>query len=89
MANRTHCKRGHPLTTDNLVPSRLKKGVRQCRTCVHLSARTSYMKNKEKKRAYAATNRERINAGQRRRYAADPERFIDYQREWKAKRKHV
>lgn len=28
-----HCKYGHPLNTDNLDPSYLKKGVRRCLIC--------------------------------------------------------
>jgi hypothetical protein len=30
---RTHCKNGHPLSGDNLVPSYLKDGVRLCLIC--------------------------------------------------------
>lgn len=32
-AQKTHCKRGHPLSGDNLVPRFAKQGVRQCLTC--------------------------------------------------------
>jgi hypothetical protein len=32
-APRTHCKRGHPLTEDNLVQSELRRGIRACRIC--------------------------------------------------------
>lgn len=87
MANRTHCKAGHPLAGDNLVPSRLKVGVRQCRECVRAAAKRCYAKHAEAKSDYARRNRDRINEGVRRRYAADPTRFLEYQRQWKAKRK--
>jgi hypothetical protein len=32
-AAKTHCKRGHPLSGDNLLPNKLKKGSRACKTC--------------------------------------------------------
>jgi hypothetical protein len=32
-ARQTHCKRGHPLSGDNLRPSDLKRGHRKCRVC--------------------------------------------------------
>lgn len=35
---RTHCRRGHELTPDNLVAYDLKKGIRRCRTCERLSS---------------------------------------------------
>lgn len=30
---KTHCPRGHELSGDNLVPSKLKNGIRQCLAC--------------------------------------------------------
>ena len=30
---KTHCPAGHPLTGDNLIPSQLKRGWRQCLEC--------------------------------------------------------
>lgn len=32
-SNKTHCKRGHPLVSPNLVPSKLKVGSRVCLAC--------------------------------------------------------
>ena len=32
-SRKTHCKKGHELTSDNMVPSYLKKGERRCLTC--------------------------------------------------------
>lgn len=32
-AARTHCAKGHELSGTNLVPSKLRRGVRECRTC--------------------------------------------------------
>lgn len=32
-AAKTHCKNGHPLAGDNLIPANLKQGRRGCRTC--------------------------------------------------------
>ena len=32
-AHRTHCKRGHELSGDNLLPHKLKKGLRACKAC--------------------------------------------------------
>lgn len=37
---RTHCIHGHPLSGDNLRPSR--EGRRRCRTCKNASQRVSY-----------------------------------------------
>ncbi len=33
MAKRTHCKRGHPLESPNLVDGLLRRGSRQCKAC--------------------------------------------------------
>lgn len=38
-AKKTHCLRGHEFTQDNLVPSRLKKGHRDCLTCSRAQSR--------------------------------------------------
>lgn len=32
-SNKTHCKRGHPLVSPNLIPSKLKAGSRECLAC--------------------------------------------------------
>lgn len=39
-ARLTHCRRGHPLTPDNLTPDR--PGVRRCRTCTRQLAMKNY-----------------------------------------------
>lgn len=33
-SRKTHCPRGHPLTIENLSPSRLKRGSRTCKICL-------------------------------------------------------
>src|SRR5690606_21756109 len=33
--HKTHCKYGHELSGDNLLPSALRRGHRQCRTCMN------------------------------------------------------
>lgn len=38
-ANKTHCPKDHPLSGDNLVVSKLSKGIRECRTCSIAKAR--------------------------------------------------
>ena len=43
-ARKTHCKRGHPLSGDNLFPSR--KGWRICKTCQQASNRKAKAKQK-------------------------------------------
>lgn len=48
MKNKTHCKRGHEFTPDNIYWARNKKGelnVRQCRTCSKLRYDQSRTKN--------------------------------------------
>ncbi len=42
-ADKTHCKRGHPLSGDNLYVS--PRGVRQCRQCNRDRAKGSYRRN--------------------------------------------
>lgn len=32
-ANKTHCPQGHRLSGDNLLPTKLRQGIRQCLTC--------------------------------------------------------
>ena len=32
-AAKTHCKHGHEFTPDNLVPSKLQRGIRECKRC--------------------------------------------------------
>lgn len=47
-ATKTHCKHGHPLTPDNLIPNSTFPHYRKCRTC-----------NRRHKRAYNRQRRER------------------------------
>jgi hypothetical protein len=50
-ARKTHCKRGHPLTPENLVPRKIPRGgkrtPRSCRICARLHARWVYARKKE------------------------------------------
>lgn len=39
-ARKTHCRKGHALCGDNLVPHNLKRGQRLCRTCHNERQRT-------------------------------------------------
>lgn len=48
-ARKTHCPRGHPLSGDNLVPSRLAKGERKCRTCENARCLARYHATKRLK----------------------------------------
>ena len=41
-ARQSFCKNGHPLTEDNLVKGRLKKGHRNCRICINAASRRYY-----------------------------------------------
>lgn len=80
---RTHCKRGHPLSGDNLRPSGLKKGLRTCVACMRMHGRAHYWKDPEKQRA---RNRgEARNAWSRQHYAENRERVLARQREYYAK----
>ena len=48
-----HCKRGHPLSGDNLLtaPSLLAQGKRRCRACVQMRSKAFYLKRKAARRA--------------------------------------
>jgi hypothetical protein len=39
---KTHCPQGHELTGDNLIPSRLAKGWRECWTCDRARDKSKY-----------------------------------------------
>lgn len=67
---KTHCKRGHELTTENCVSS--ERGYRRCAICV-----------RENEREYRKKNRERINAQARARRRLDPERVNAVERAWR------
>jgi len=43
---KTHCPRGHALTEDNLVPSKLRVGSRDCRTCARERAKQHHLRRK-------------------------------------------
>lgn len=45
-AAKTHCKRGHPLSGENLM--RNSSGCRQCRTCQRLAQRKYELKKRQK-----------------------------------------
>ncbi len=57
--HRTHCPRGHPLTGDNLEVARLKKGVRNCKTCQRAAVLAQYYAKKEAWRAREAAYKAR------------------------------
>lgn len=38
-AAKTHCPRGHELAGDNLIPYRLARGLRECKTCARDATR--------------------------------------------------
>ncbi len=44
---KTHCPKGHPLSGDNLVPSKLKQGCRNCLSCSREKSRKYYLEHKE------------------------------------------
>lgn len=48
MVAMTHCKRGHPLFGENLVPERKRKGLRLCRQCRNEWKRNAYHADKER-----------------------------------------
>lgn len=39
--NKTHCPRGHPLREPNLVPAKLREGIRECQTCSYVQSKIS------------------------------------------------
>jgi hypothetical protein len=47
---KTHCPKGHPLSGDNLLTSKLKIGKRECRTC-HNARRRAANAAKRKEQA--------------------------------------
>lgn len=62
--NKTHCKRGHPLSGDNLSPSRLKAGKRICKTCANLRFKAYRERQGEAYRAYNRGNQRKRRAPQ-------------------------
>lgn len=52
-AAKTHCPRGHELVGDNLVPSRLKRGQRECLICSRESSRRNIAARRARERAAA------------------------------------
>jgi hypothetical protein len=73
-AQRDECPKGHALTDDNLVPSRLRRGARICLTCQRAAIRANYHQNKDEWKARAAARRaqdpEKAKADARRYQAA-------------------
>lgn len=71
-ARQTHCKKGHPLSGDNLSPTWLKRGKRICRICLREREHRSYRKNREKKaeahKRWRERNREYVLQKDRERY---------------------
>lgn len=53
-ARKTQCRRGHALSGDNL---RVRRGHRECWTCVRASFRASYLRHREYQLAYQAARR--------------------------------
>jgi hypothetical protein len=74
-ARKTHCKRGHPLSGQNLLVD--SRGARQCRSCQRLRDRRrssawderQRAAKREHNRSYHHRNRERITARKRANYA--------------------
>ena len=52
MLNKTHCKRGHPLSGDNLSAPRLESGRRFCKQCGAIRQAQYRSKNPEETRSY-------------------------------------
>ena len=50
---KTHCPKGHPLSGDNLLNSKLKIGKRECKTC-HLERSKRYKAEKRRQKREAA-----------------------------------
>lgn len=58
---KTHCRRGHPLSGDNLYPSDKARGVRACRAC----ANQRTLENHHRKAALAPRPQHRVSAYER------------------------
>ena len=48
--SKTHCPQGHPLAGDNLLPSKLKIGKRECRLCHNQRSRIYKQRRREAQR---------------------------------------
>lgn len=98
-ARQTHCKRGHLLAGENLLPPRQRSAShRECRTCMtdyqKVYRETNRERNKSRRAAWRAKpgNADRARAACRARYAAadkDKLREINRRnmREWRAKKR--
>lgn len=72
-ARKTHCKRGHEFTPENIYTQPGKPGTRVCRECVRGQRQRWVAKNPEKARKsqyaaskrYVENNRDQVNAAQR------------------------
>ena len=49
-AKKEYCPRGHPLSGDNLVKNKLRRGMRECRLC-HLRSKAEWQRRYRKKRS--------------------------------------
>ena len=69
-SKKTHCPQGHPLIKGNLIPNKLKQGVRRCLTCARIQRRASMRKIRSEGRdSYYSRNKTKVNARRRARYA--------------------
>lgn len=50
---KTHCLKGHPLSGDNLHPTFLRRGQRQCWTCFRESSRAAARRQRERRKEAA------------------------------------
>ncbi len=73
VGNRTHCKRGHPLSGDNLSPAMLRRGIRRCKACVALKMREARAADPDHRAKNAAAMREWREKNR--------DKWNDYQRE--------
>ncbi len=73
VGNRTHCKRGHPLSGDSISPAMLKRGIRRCNACVALKMREARAADPDRKAKNAAAMREWRKKNR--------DKWNDYQRE--------
>lgn len=48
--NKTHCPRGHPLEEPNLVPVKLREGIRECQTCSYVQSKLLRNPNQDREK---------------------------------------
>lgn len=87
VGNRTHCKRGHPLSGDNIT---IVRGSRRCKACNVIRSQKYRSQNPEKARAQARIDRqrwyERVKEDPAQRQALRDQQRA-YMRDWRARRK--